>query len=147
MKLNWGSGIALLYSGFVIGILTLVVMSSRQKVDLVTENYYEEELGFQKKIDKIERTRQLKQPLLWGVNQEGIQIRYPEEMRGLGISGKIKLYCPADNGKDTEFSVQPDSTLQQLIPASKLRAGRYQLQIDWQADTATYWNEGVIVIQ
>lgn len=146
MKFNWGIGIAMLYTGFVIGILTLVVMSSRQKVDLVAENYYEEELGFQKKIDKIERTKALTQPLLWGVNQEGVQLQFPEDMSGKKISGKVKLYCPSDNRKDREFSINPAQDLSQLIPAKELVAGRYKLQVEWQADSATYWNEGAIVI-
>lgn len=146
MKFNWGIGIAMLYTGFVIGILTLVVMSSRQKVDLVAENYYEEELGFQKKIDKIERTKALAQPLLWGVNQEGVQLQFPEDMSGKKISGKVKLYCPSDNRKDREFSINPAQDLSQFIPAKELVAGRYKLQVEWQADSATYWNEGAIVI-
>lgn len=146
MKFNWGIGIAMLYTGFVIGILTLVVMSSRQKVDLVMENYYEEELTFQKKIDKIERTKSLTQPLLWGVNQEGVQLQFPENMNGKKIAGKVKFYCPSDNRKDKEFTINPVADLSQLIPATQLAPGRYKLQVEWQADSDTYWNEGAIVI-
>jgi hypothetical protein len=146
MKFNWGIGIAMLYTGFVIGILTLVVMSSRQKVDLVAENYYEEELIFQRKIDKIERTKALTEPLLWGVNQEGVQLQFPENMNGRKITGKVKFYCPSDNRKDKEFAINPAADLSQLIPATQLASGRYKLQVEWQADSTTYWNEGAIVI-
>jgi hypothetical protein len=146
MKINWGIGIATLYAGFVIGILTLVIMSSRQKVDLVTENYYEEELVYQQKIDKIERTKLLAQPLLWGVNQNGILLQFPDNMNDKEIGGKVKLYCPSDNGKDKEFVINLADDHSQLIPASQLSPGRYKLQVEWQTDSAKYWNEGVIVI-
>lgn len=146
MKFNWGIGIAMLYTGFVIGILTLVVMSSRQKVDLVTENYYEEELGFQRRIDKIERTKALAKPLLWGVNHEGIQLQFPENMKGKTITGKVKLYCPSDNRKDREFAIHPSADMGQLIASKQLVPGRYKLQVEWQADSIAYWNEGAVVI-
>lgn len=57
LKLNWGAGIAVLYMGFVAMIVLLVVMSMRQKIDLVTDEYYAEELLFQGKIDKIKRAK------------------------------------------------------------------------------------------
>ncbi|GAB2768418.1 FixH family protein [Rhabdobacter roseus] len=144
MKLNWGTGIALLYISFVVGMLTLVTMSTRQKIDLVADNYYEQELGFQKKIDKQERANALSEKLRWEVTQAGILIKYPSALLALPITGNVKLYCPSDNRKDAQFAVQPDASGEQLIPAAKLQPGRYQLQIDWQAGDTTYWNEGTL---
>ncbi|GAB3167886.1 FixH family protein [Telluribacter humicola] len=146
MKFNWGTGIAMLYAGFVIGMLTLVTMSMRQKIDLVADNYYEQELGFQKKLDKMNRTNALAEPLRWEVAEEGVVIRFPQGLAPEQLKGTINLYCPADNRKDTHFEVKAGAEGVQLIPANKLQAGRYQLQIDWQAGAATYWNEGTIVI-
>ena len=45
--MNWGYKIMLAYVVFIAGILFLVFKSSSQKVELVTENYYEQELKFQ----------------------------------------------------------------------------------------------------
>lgn len=146
MKFNWGTGIAMLYLGFVIGILTLVTMSTRQKIDLVADNYYEQELGFQKKLDKKNRANALAEPLRWEVAEQGVLVQFPQDMVANKLKGTITLYCPADNRKDTKFEVLPGADGVQLIPASKLQAGRYQLQVDWQAGEATYWNEGTIVI-
>ncbi|WP_247233946.1 FixH family protein [Telluribacter sp. SYSU D00476] len=146
MKFNWGTGIAMLYLGFVIGMLTLVTMSMRQKIDLVADNYYEQELGFQKKLDKMNRANTLAEPLRWEVTEQGVLVRFPQGIGKEKVGGTINLYCPADNRKDTRFEVLPGADGVQLIPANKLQAGRYQLQIDWQAGEATYWNEGTIVI-
>ena len=73
-------------------------MSIVQKIDLVTDNYYEEEVKFQGKIDKINRAKALATPLTWEVLENGVRIHYPTNMKG--VSGKINFYCPADNRKD-----------------------------------------------
>ena len=146
MKFNWGTGIALLYISFVVGMLTLVTMSTRQKIDLVADNYYEQELGFQQKIDKRERANALPEKLHWEVTPAGILIKYPSALLTQPLQGHIKLYCPSDNRKDTQFEVQPAANGEQLIPAARLQPGRYQLQIDWQAGETTYWNEGTLVL-
>jgi hypothetical protein len=44
---NWGKGIVLVYSLFVLGILFLVYQSKQQKLDLVYDDYYAQELMFQ----------------------------------------------------------------------------------------------------
>ncbi|WP_369886606.1 FixH family protein [Aquimarina sp. AD10] len=54
MKINWGTAIVLVFIGFISFILYFVVrMNTEQKFthDLVTEEYYKEELAFQKEIN------------------------------------------------------------------------------------------------
>jgi len=145
MKLNWGAGIAILYSGFVAMILVLVGMSASQKIDLVTDNYYAEELRFQDKINKTERAKALDDPLTWEVNAKGISIHYPKSFSEKNLGGKINLYCPSDDSKDLLFQVNSTNNTQ-FIPSSKIPDGRYYLQIDWKNGEETYWNEDLIVI-
>lgn len=54
MKLNWGFGIAAVYTVFALGIIGMVILASRQKNDLVTESYYEQAVHFQDKINASE---------------------------------------------------------------------------------------------
>ena len=54
MRINWGTGIILAFIGFIGFILFFVVkmsMDDRANHDLVTEEYYKAELGYQKEID------------------------------------------------------------------------------------------------
>jgi hypothetical protein len=146
MKMNWGTGIAMLYVGFMIGILTLVVMSTRQKIDLVTTNYYEEELRFQGKMDKMARAKALADPIRWEVKPEGVLVQFPTATDATAPSGTISLYCPSDERKDVSFPIVVNPAGQQLLPAGSIQSGRYTLQIDWQQGTETYWSEGVLRI-
>jgi hypothetical protein len=145
MKINWGTGIAALYIGFVAMILLLVTMSIGQKIDLVTEHYYEEELEFQGKIDKINRSANLSEPVKWQVNEQGITIFYPKSLEAQNLSGEVRLYCPSDNRNDQKFPVLVTGH-EQFIPASSIPNGTYRLQVDWKNNDQTYWNEDVIVI-
>ncbi|TDE18374.1 FixH family protein [Dyadobacter psychrotolerans] len=145
MKINWGLGITMLYLGFVVMILVLVGMSASQKIDLATEHYYEEELIFQDKIDKTKRAITLAEPLTWEVNEQGLKLHYPKTNDGKNITGIIKLYCPSNDKNDRSFDINPEVN-QQLIPAFKIPAGRYKLQIDWKKNGVTYFNEDVVLI-
>ncbi|WAC14075.1 FixH family protein [Dyadobacter pollutisoli] len=144
IKINWGAGIAAVYIGFVAMILVLVGMSAGQKIDLVTDHYYEEELKFQGKIDKIKRADLLPQPLSWEVTNNGLSIHFPKIMNDKSISGKINLYCPSNDKNDRSFAIASTNN-EQFIPFSNIPQGRYKVQFDWKSGETTYWNEGVIV--
>ena len=63
MKLNWGTGIVIAFGLFMTFILFFVFkVQSNSKYDneLVTENYYQQELKFQSNIDKEENSKNLK---------------------------------------------------------------------------------------
>ena len=53
----WPLGIIVTFALFFAGTVGLVVMACSQKVDLVSADYYEQELKFQGRIDRVERTR------------------------------------------------------------------------------------------
>lgn len=146
IKLNWGAGIALTYMGFVAMIVCLVVMSIQQKIDLVTDQYYTEELQFQDKIDKKNRAKALETPLSWFVGDQYLEIQYPNTGHPELVSGKVTLYCPANNENDRSVNIQATG-LQQRIALSEIPEGRYQLKIDWKNGSETYFDEGVITVK
>jgi len=145
-RISWGTGIAMLYIGFVLGMLFLVTLSMNQRVDLVSEDYYAQELDFQNKINKNNRAKALSTPLRWEMTDTALEIEYPTEFRYQDLAGKVRFYCPSDNEKDIEFAIMPNADNQQTIPLSKIQPGRYLLQFDWKNGETTYWNEGAVVV-
>ena len=62
MKFNWGTGIVLAFIGFISFIMYFVVnMNTDKKLDhdLVTEDYYKQELKYQNDIDKEKNAKTL----------------------------------------------------------------------------------------
>ncbi|MGL6269890.1 MAG: FixH family protein, partial [Chitinophagaceae bacterium] len=71
MKFNWGYKIAVFYLVFIAGIMFLVIKSSRQQMDLVTTDYYAQELKYQDKIDQSKRADGLSEPIRHEVSEKG----------------------------------------------------------------------------
>lgn len=145
MKISWGIKIAGLYIGFIILILSLVSMAVRQNVDLVSKDYYEQELKFQNKIDKVNLTRSLKEQVNWEIKQESLCLKFPEQFKGKKINGSIYFFRPSDASYDKTISLSTDTILLN-IPIAQLKMGMYKIQIDWEVDNNQYYNEGVIQI-
>lgn len=144
--MSWGYKIAILYTGFVVLILTMVSLTMREKVDLVSKNYYEQELQYQDKIDKMERARSLKEPLTWEVGREVLTLKFPEQNAGQKATGNIYFFRPSDASMDKTIPVAADADGMQNIPSSQLKKGLYKMQINWTVNKVEYYNEGIIQI-
>ncbi|MBX7183061.1 MAG: FixH family protein [Bacteroidia bacterium] len=144
---NWGFRIVLLYVGFVALIVTMVVLTLRERVDLVSKDYYDQELKFQKRIDRINQTNELKTNLSWEVKPGKVQVNFPTELKGQKIKAKAFFFRPSDSSLDKTIEVSADTTCRAEISTSKLKPGMYKLQMEWEADQVAYYNEGIIQVQ
>jgi hypothetical protein len=145
--MNWGYKIAILYIGFVLLILTLVGMSSRQKVDLVSADYYEKELKFQDRLDDLNRSNELSEPLVWSVQAGSILLNFPNEFKGRKTSGSIYFFRPSDSGMDKTLVIPADTNLVRNISTNILNSGLYKMEISWESEGQKYYNEGIIQIK
>ena len=69
--MNWGWKIAIGYSIFVAGILSLVVVAYRQTNDLVSADYYAQEIQFQQRIDARGNSLSLQTPFAFEWVEDG----------------------------------------------------------------------------
>ena len=142
MKINWGTGIVLAFVGFISFIMYFVIaMSTNKKYDhdLVTEEYYKEELAFQQQIDKENNAKQLKGSISWKKTKEGLVIEFPKELNPYYISGKVFLYRPSNKILDFETSISlPKKSHNMLIPGTNLLGGRWNITIDWKYKTKAF---------
>jgi hypothetical protein len=136
--MNWGYKILFVYAVFVLGILLLVFKSSSQKMDLVTTDYYEKELVFQKRIDEGNRVDSLSSPVSCEIKNNELFIIFPGDFKGKKITGQAILYCPSDESKDVsrDFSTVDNSLVMQLG-----RGTGYELHLSWEADGISYYLE------
>ena len=133
MKLNWGTGIVIAFIGFISFIMYFVInMNTDKKLDhdLVTEDYYKQELKYQNDIDKEKNAKTLSANLKWQKTENGMLISFPENLEPSNISGKVFLYRPSNKQLDfeTTFSLSNHNL---LIPDKRLLDGRWNIKIDW----------------
>ncbi len=141
--MNWGTRIIIMYVGFVALIITLVVVSMRQQVDLVTPDYYAKELKYQTNIDKTKNYNELKSSLKCTIQSENIVIDFPDEHKTEMITGEVLIYKPSDAKSDKLITIESNNG-QMLIPTSVFKKGMYKVKVDWQVDGIDYFSEQVI---
>lgn len=147
MKINWGYRVAILYIGFAGFIIYFVTRSMNEKIDLVTTDYYAQELKYQDKIESTNRNNSFEQPLTINFNDAGIAVKFPIELKGKSITGSILLFRPSDNNQDKTIVINPDAAFEQLIPASDLAKGMYRVKVEYQSDGINYYTEKQIVVR
>ena len=151
MKSNrnlWPWAIVLTFVLFISGTVSLVVMACSQKVELVSANYYEQELQFQGQLERMNRTSQLAVPasVRYDPIRKLIAISLPPEHQGRKVSGHIDLYRPSAAGQDRQLPLQTDERGMQTLDATHLGAGFWKLRLSWQVDDREYFHEQQIVI-
>lgn len=145
MKINWGTRIVFLYSGFVILILTLVFMSFKQDVNLVTENYYEKEKVYNQKYEGMQNLKSLGLEVSLTPNNEGVLLSLPipnaeSDQQTFSASGKYHFFRPSGAGLDIvhEFS---QSGPHFLIKKENLQNGKYHVYVEWEHQGTHYYSE------
>ncbi len=143
--MNWGTKILMVYIVFILGILAMVIKSSSQNTDLVTNDYYAKELKYQEKIDEMKRAAALSAPVEYKRKDNSLIIQFPKDFAGKKLTGEAVLYCPSDQKKDIKkrFTLL-DESLQINIPAAS--KGLYELHVSWQDGSVTYYFEKKIII-
>ena len=140
MKINWGTGIVLAFIGFISFIMYFIITMSvndKYDFDLVSEDYYGDELKFQDDIDKETHSKTLKTNLTWTKTEEGILIHFPEDIDITMIKGNVFLYRPSNKQFDFEIPISlSNHTL--LIPDKRLLGGRWNIKIDWKYNSNAY---------
>lgn len=144
--MNWGHKIIIVFVVFAAGILTLVTKSMRTKIDMVTPDYYGEELKYQQVIDGKQNASGLSAPVNVAQAAEGILLTFPHELQGKAITGKVTFYRPSDSGKDIQLPLQPDDAGHQLINRQLFIKGLYRFKVQWMMNDRPFYQEQPINI-
>ncbi|PCE65985.1 FixH family protein [Sediminicola luteus] len=138
-KLNWGTGIVIAIVSFIGFIMYFVIyMSTNRRADhdLVTEDYYKQELEYQKEIDAEKKTGAAYKITI-EKTKEGLVLSFPEHLDPAKIQGTVSLYRPSNKHLDFDLPLSlSDPHL--LIPDTRLLDGRWDLKIDWKYQDDAY---------
>ncbi|MGB5553837.1 MAG: FixH family protein [Flavobacteriaceae bacterium] len=139
MKINWGTGIVIAFIGFIGFILFFVIRmstESRANHDLVTEEYYKAELGYQKEID-AENNANKSAKIEVKITPEGLLLQFPEGLTPTKVKGKVSLYRPSNKQLDFDLPLSLSNT-HLLIPDKRLLDGRWDIKVFWEYDGEVY---------
>ena len=149
MKTNrnfWPLGIIAVFLCFAAGMTTMVVLACRSNTDLVSHDYYEQEIRFQGRIDSLNRTKGLHASARYDVAGKSLLITLPAEHADKAVSGQIQLYRPAAAGLDQQFKLEPDAKGRQTLDLAALQNGLWKVRIAWTVSGQDYFLEQKIVV-
>jgi hypothetical protein len=124
----------------------MVYRCTQVPVNLVTSEYYKDELAYQQIIDESRNAKGLIDKLKIEQDHQYLTIEFPASMQKNKIDGEINFYCPSDAGKDLKWKIDPDEKGRQLFEIDKFFPGKYTAKIRWQSGGVKYYQEEPIVI-
>lgn len=140
--MNWGKGIAIAYTTFAVFMVVMVVIMSRQTVDLEADNYYELELKHQSKIDAADNYVNLKSRIDIKDDLNNPVINIPNDILQTIKSGIITFQRKGDKNLDFSFNIDKNTNYQ--VPNKKLKPGVYKVSMDWSDGQKNYYKEDVV---
>jgi hypothetical protein len=142
--MSWGIRITLLYLSFVAMIVTMVILTSRENIDLEYKDYYARELVYQDKIDATANEQALKQSIEYQVQDQVLFLKAPMNFLTNGIRGELHFYRPSDASKDLIIPMAFDSKGEQIIKRAVFSKGIYKLRMTWSLHEKNYFKEIVL---
>lgn len=145
----WPIGIAGFFSIFVLTLVGFIAFSRTQKINLVSKNYYNDEIKYQEQIDRIKRTRALQKTLTFQFDKKSkaIFLQFPVETDTAAIAGKILFFRPSNAKLDRMISIKPGKDGRQVIDVKNLSNGFWRAKIFWIAGGAEYYHEATLIVE
>jgi hypothetical protein len=144
MKFNWGTGIALVYGTFAIGMLTMVFISRQHDPGLVQKDYYNLDLNYQEHLNGKQNAAALAIPpqVTYNAEKKEVIINLPEGM--FASAGNIKMFRSATVNDDMNISLKGQNQI--VIPAEKLVGGRWHVELTWVSGEKNYYFETAVTL-
>lgn len=132
-KFSWGHGIVIALGSFIAFILFMIFLfpNGQQNSEMITENYYEEELAYQKVIDAKNNADLLPEKPKYNQDQSGIKVIFPEDINNENSKFTIDLHRADDQKLDVKREIKLDGKNTLFIPANILVKGNYVLRTMW----------------
>ncbi|OQP40807.1 hypothetical protein A4H97_14435 [Niastella yeongjuensis] len=147
MILNWGHKLIGVFLIFVGMMSYLVYRCIHTNYDLVSKEYYKEELSYQQVIDGTTRANQLGNKISISQTGNELVLHLPAEMKHTTVKGTAWFYYAADAKRDRNITLNPDAEGVQTINSGLFLPGNYTVKIRWESNGQQYYSEEFVTIQ
>ena len=140
--MNWGKGIAITLGAFIVFIMYMVIQQMSTRIDLVSDDYYIQEMNYSSELKAINRDRAFVSRPKVSQTDRHLVIQFPDDFDLKKVN--VNLRRPNNQDDDQEFSVE--GTKMFIIDKEKLVKGNYQIVISYELDSILYIQKKNIVI-
>jgi len=140
IKINWGTAIVIamvLFMAFILQFVYRSITVDKYNHNLVSEDYYKDELYYQQEIDKMNNANKLDQNLTVERVKEGFLLTFPQGMDHTKITGTAYFQRPSNINLDFQQDILL-SEAKILINHTNLVEGKWKVKIDWKYNDIEY---------
>ena len=144
----WPISIIGFFTVAIIGCVGFVAFCSRHPADLISANYYEDEVKYQGQIDRLQHTqaRASAASVRYDNHTRSITVSVPLEAASASPSGQIQLYRPSELDQDRTIKLALTANGSQTIDAANLLPGLWKVRVSWTvADRQFFMDQKVVI--
>jgi len=144
---KWPLGIVIVFTIFILFKVAFFIFSKFHRVDLVSSNYYQQEINYQQQSERQKRTRSLSKNIrcVYDSSADLLGIAFPDTAAQGNITGDIHLFRPSDAKQDKWFSLTLNASGEQKIDVRNLAKGLWRVKIKWIFQGKDYYFEESII--
>ncbi|TGD79771.1 FixH family protein [Hymenobacter wooponensis] len=145
----WPYAIVLVFVLFGSYIGYMVSQAMRTTVDLVSPDYYQQELRHQQRMDAVARTAALPAPveLAYKAAQHQLTLQLPVELAQGAPQGQLHFFRPSDQLLDFTLPLTLNAAGTQQLSTAQLRPGFWRVRLELQAANQAYFLEKDLLIK
>lgn len=138
-KFNWGWGIVLFFTCFVAFMIFMVYLTSTISHDLVTKDYYRQEIKYQDKIDMKNNLAKTGKHISVKNVDGMVIVSIPKINANHPEYANLYFYRPSDDKKDFHLKTHQDGLF--IIAKNKIYKGAYIIKAQWECAGKKYYEE------
>ena len=141
MKINWGTGIAIFYSFFVLVLVFAVYKSTLRDNSLVSNQYYKDDINYQQHYVRLVNSQALAEDVSIRLlsKEKQVQLQFPNLKN---IKGDIHFFSPSFSQGDFKTKIQLNADNQQIIKINQLKRGLWRVKVNWESEEKAFYKEG-----
>lgn len=135
--MNWGRGLMLVFGGFALLIGALVYGAMHTKYELVTKEYYRDELRYQQNIDG-QRNAAAAGAISLTKSESDVVLELPSSLAVNNVTADAWFYCRTNSAADRRTKVNVVNG-RYIFPRKDLAATQYELKLQFEAAGKNYY--------
>ena len=130
------------------GMAAWLVVALRNDPELVRADYYEQEITYQKQIDRLNRTAAMRGEVsvAYDYSQNQVTLQLPPTHLSPQLKGQIHFYRPSNAKLDFELPLELNPTGVQHIATGKLQGGLWKVRVQWTSAGQEYFHDQSLVL-
>jgi hypothetical protein len=142
-KMNWGNGIFLAMTAFLLFILAMCYVMFSAPDDDYDHQYYEKGLSFDHDYNREKQVYTDKAVPAMAIDGKTLTLTFSQPVSG----GSVSLVRPNNAAMDERFALNNASGSKLLIPLKSMAKGKWLVVFDWQAGKKDYLYQKSVYIK